>query len=290
MGKRTVSGGVIIRRNSESKELEVLLIQRAAEDNWPLRWETPRGKCDKEGYPTDAPTLAKCLRREVKEESGLDVEVLKFIDKFNYVSKEGTTTQYNFLCRMKDPEQKVKISFEHETFKWVSHPGIILLQVSTEEMKSTILKAMKMFEEFKDITVNTSINNTMGIKENYSMDSFKTFKFLKENEETNNKKLMDEGFWKQANRVMKVAGAVMTAVEITRISREVYNKYNLKCNFAHPVSKKERVGCKIKAMDEAIDAARRDINHCEYPSCREEVMIYIQKLQERKKKLQYSLF
>jgi len=112
-----VSGAVIIKTNDEGRD-SVLLIQRSSDDHFPLHWETPRGKCDK----GDKYKLIQCLKREVKEETGLDIIPIKYINKFEYLADEGTrkSTQYNFLCKLKNPKQEIKLSKEHQDYKWIS--------------------------------------------------------------------------------------------------------------------------------------------------------------------------
>ena len=44
--KMNAAAGVIVRIGDNDRR-NVLLIQRAADDHWPLHWEFPRGKCDK---------------------------------------------------------------------------------------------------------------------------------------------------------------------------------------------------------------------------------------------------
>lgn len=129
-----VSGAVILQTNDEGTK-SVLLIQRAHEDNWPDVFEFPRGKCDK----GDKNKLEQCLKREVKEETGLDVEILEYIDKYEYLADEGKrkSTQYNFLCKLKNPNQEIKLSKEHQDYKWVQSVGEVELLVPSE-MKKTI--------------------------------------------------------------------------------------------------------------------------------------------------------
>lgn len=131
-----VAGAVILKFNDE-KTKSILLIQRAADDNWPLIFEFPRGKAE------ENEDLKECLKREVKEETGLDINILEYIDKFEYIAEHGKrkTTQYNFLCKMKDPNQKIKLSKEHQDFKWVSSVGEVELLVPSE-MKKTISKVL----------------------------------------------------------------------------------------------------------------------------------------------------
>ena len=160
--KRKVGCGIVIRDNNGSFEL--LLIQRSKDDHWPLYWESPRGGCDKLDKPE---AVIDCIKREVKEESGLDVTPIQFIDRFNYLNKEKKTltTQHNYLCKMKDKHQEIKLSKEHQDYKWIeiSKHAQIQLLVSSKEMYHTIMKALDMITK-DGINVNIPINNTI-IKE-----------------------------------------------------------------------------------------------------------------------------
>jgi 8-oxo-dGTP diphosphatase len=134
----SVTGAVILKKNEEGKN-SVLLIQRAADDHWPLVWEFPRGKCDK----GDKDKLHECLKREVKEETGLKIEIGDFINKYEYIADQGTrkSTQYNYFCKLNPPNQEIKLSKEHDDFKWVQSVGEIELLVPTE-MKKTISQVL----------------------------------------------------------------------------------------------------------------------------------------------------
>ena len=117
----------LVKREEQLKE--ELLIQRAKKDHWPLFWEFPRGHVE------HGESIIKGLKREVKEEVGLDVEVIKYIGKFKYSSDEKETTQYNYLCEMKNPNQRVKISFEHDDYRWVQTFGECELLIPSEMKK-----------------------------------------------------------------------------------------------------------------------------------------------------------
>jgi 8-oxo-dGTP pyrophosphatase MutT (NUDIX family) len=152
--KVNVSGGIIFKEQRGEKPA-LLLIQRAKDDHWPNFFEFPRGKCD--NGPNEG--LIACLKREVKEESGLDIIPLKFIDKFSYTADEGKrlSTQHNYLCKMKDPEQKVKLSKEHQGYQWITTPGEAELTV-LPEMKRSIMKAFELIDPDTQL-VNYPKNN-----------------------------------------------------------------------------------------------------------------------------------
>lgn len=133
-----VAGGVIIREDVDGNQ-QVLIIKRSPDDHWPNHWEFPRGKCD-HGKHED---LMHCLKREVREESGLIIEPRFMIDSFQYLADNGTrlTTQINYLCYMKNQDQKVKLSKEHSEYKWISNVGEAELLV-VPDMKRTIAKVL----------------------------------------------------------------------------------------------------------------------------------------------------
>jgi 8-oxo-dGTP diphosphatase len=166
--KTNVSGGIIFKEQPDEKPA-LLLIQRAKDDHWPNFWEYPRGGCNKNE------ALIECLKREVKEESGLDIIPIKLIDKFSYTANEGKrlSTQHNFLCKMKDPNQKVKLSKEHQGYQWITTPGEAELTV-LPEMKRSIIKAFKLIDPDtqlvnypeNDFTPNQTIKeNIMNLQE-----------------------------------------------------------------------------------------------------------------------------
>ncbi len=128
-----VAAGLIVKEGENGEKL-LLLIQRAADDHWPNFWEAPRGKCDK----PKGENLIHCLKREVKEETGLDVIPDEEIDTFEYLADKGTRKSicHNFLCRMKDPNQKVKLSKEHQNFKWIQSVGEAEMLVLPDQKKS----------------------------------------------------------------------------------------------------------------------------------------------------------
>jgi mutator protein MutT len=128
-----VAAGVIVRIG-DNRRRNVLLIQRAADDHWPLHWEFPRGKCDK----PIGEDLIHCLKREVKEETGLDVKPIELIDKIEYLADGGTRKSicHNYLCMLNDPDQEIKLSKEHDSYKWISEMGEVELMVMPEQKKT----------------------------------------------------------------------------------------------------------------------------------------------------------
>jgi len=93
---------------------KLLLVKRATDDVMkPSVWEIPGGRLSLGEDPKEG------LKREVKEETGIDIEVLHPINVRHFVrSDKQTITMLIFLCRAEDRE--VKLSEEHSDFVWAS--------------------------------------------------------------------------------------------------------------------------------------------------------------------------
>ena len=86
-------GGVVVHRN------RVLLIRRGGE---PLKgeWSIPGGLLEV------GEELSQAARRELKEETGIDVEPLEIVEVFDRVFRQGRRVRYHYVivdyvCRLK---------------------------------------------------------------------------------------------------------------------------------------------------------------------------------------------
>ena len=96
------------------KDEKLLILKRASDDvQKPDIWEIPGGRLELGEDPREG------IKRETKEETGLDVEVLHPINVRHFVRDDGQTiTMIIFLC--KALQDNVKISKEHSEFDWVA--------------------------------------------------------------------------------------------------------------------------------------------------------------------------
>jgi 8-oxo-dGTP diphosphatase len=93
---------------------EVLLLKRSrAKDHAPGEWETGSGGILSGEMPVAA------VVREAKEETGLDVEVVRPIDAFHFYRgvERRETIGITFHCHVRDGA--LRLSDEHEEAKWV---------------------------------------------------------------------------------------------------------------------------------------------------------------------------
>lgn len=72
----------------------VLAAQRSASMSMPLKWEFPGGKVD------HGESLEECLRRELVEEMGIDVQVKKKLPASTHVYPTFTVTLHPFVCSL----------------------------------------------------------------------------------------------------------------------------------------------------------------------------------------------
>jgi len=77
----TTSGGVIFRRNSQTKELEILLIKDAKN-----RWTIPKGHVEEGEEPRET------AEREIREETGLqEMRVMNWLGKVHFRYRRNHT-------------------------------------------------------------------------------------------------------------------------------------------------------------------------------------------------------
>ena len=104
-------GVKILLKNKDGKYL-VLLRSAEKYPNVGAKWEIPGGRLDL----GEDPILG--LMREVREETGLYVDVLFPMSVRHFVRDDGQIiTMLVFLCKPKGGE--IKLSEEHECFDWI---------------------------------------------------------------------------------------------------------------------------------------------------------------------------
>lgn len=108
---------------------EILFVKRSENDSFlPGSWELPGGGVE---YGEN---IEKTLRREIKEECGLDAEVGFPVAASDYYmkddKKEIQRVEIIFLCKLINPTQTIILSREHSEYKWVSSNKISELELS----------------------------------------------------------------------------------------------------------------------------------------------------------------
>jgi len=130
--QKIVLAGAIIKNN------KILIVQRHKDENiFPNMWELPSGKRE------FLEPSEHSLLREIKEETGIDVEIIMPFSVFDYeIEKENEikdSTQITFLVKPTNSFE-VKLSSEHQDFRWIDKNKINDYNL-TEKTKNVIKDA-----------------------------------------------------------------------------------------------------------------------------------------------------
>ncbi len=127
----------IIRREGG----DILIIRRSNVDSFNSGiWETVGGGMDE----SDA-TPQEALRREIREEVGLEVKVREPFNVFTFINNEGETKiGITFVCDLIEGE--VILSQEHSEFKWIN-PSNFYKEESIESLHREIGNYASRFTE-----------------------------------------------------------------------------------------------------------------------------------------------
>lgn len=89
---------------------QILITQRSAQMPHPLKWEFPGGKV-KEGE-----SVEECIRREIREELGLQVEVERLLPSVRHSYGSYPIVLIPLVCTPKAGEV---VLAEHRAFQWI---------------------------------------------------------------------------------------------------------------------------------------------------------------------------
>ena len=126
---KEVTAAIILKDN------KVLIAQRAPEDNLAGKWEFPGGKIE------HGETLQECLKREIREELDVEIEVLDFFGESIYAYHSGTIKLMAFWCQWISGDFTLKV---HSHIAWVSHVELDLYDFApadiplVEKLKSVL--------------------------------------------------------------------------------------------------------------------------------------------------------
>lgn len=108
---------LVVKRNKNSKFL-------------PSYYELPGGKIE------DGEELHEALKREILEELNVNVEVLNPFHAFTYHFNGLYMIEIAYFIRLDDNIKNLKLSDEHEDFKWVSKDEIDNYKISDNEKEA----------------------------------------------------------------------------------------------------------------------------------------------------------
>lgn len=126
-----VTAGFIQKKNGE-----FLIVKRAVDDDFQANfWEIPGGKLDL------GEDILEGLKREVNEESGLDITVVYPLYTYKYTHPDNAEKEYleiQFYCRLVNEEQQVTLSNEHAAYEWITFDRIDQFSPMSDETRDIL--------------------------------------------------------------------------------------------------------------------------------------------------------
>ncbi|KKQ35014.1 MAG: Hydrolase, NUDIX family [Microgenomates group bacterium GW2011_GWA2_37_6] len=107
----------------QNEKGEILFTKRADGEKFlPGFWELPGGGVEYGETPQES------LKREIQEECGIDIEIVKPISANSYFIEDLQRIEICFLCKALSTD--VKLSSEHSDYKWLKMSEIGEIRVS----------------------------------------------------------------------------------------------------------------------------------------------------------------
>lgn len=105
--------GIAVKAFIVNEKKEVLILRRRKDDvHRPGTWDIPGGRLNQGESPFDG------MKREVKEETNLEIEVKSPLQIHYFTREDGQQiTMIVFLCR--PLSKNIKLSEEHMEYRWV---------------------------------------------------------------------------------------------------------------------------------------------------------------------------
>jgi len=117
---------------------QILFTKRADDEEFMSGyWELPGGGMDYGETPEE------CIKREIMEECGIEIEILKPASVNVYYMREVQRIEICFLC--KPITQDIKLSHEHSDFRWLDISEVGSIKVSSY-IKKVLKSASKNIE------------------------------------------------------------------------------------------------------------------------------------------------
>ena len=138
--REPTAGGIVFRRNSKTKEIEILLIQDAKN-----RWTIPKGHIE------EGESSKQTAAREIGEETGLkDVKIMQWLGKINFRYRRQQSlvlmTTEIFLVHALGDTDALKPEEWMNGIKWFS-TSQALDKIEYEDIGKLILIALKKIRQ-----------------------------------------------------------------------------------------------------------------------------------------------
>lgn len=95
---------------------KVLICQRSPKMSLALKWEFPGGKVE------EGESKEQCLKREIKEELGLGIQIQEALPYITHHYPDFSITLYPFICKITSGEAH---PFEHSALEWSTFSDLL---------------------------------------------------------------------------------------------------------------------------------------------------------------------
>lgn len=119
------------------KNKKFLMLKLSKENSPSEKWIFPGGRLEDEDKPKQA------LKREVKEETNLDINILSPCDVAMWGKEGGHRYAVFFICKFISGE--IKLSKEHQDFKWFSFNEINNIEFHDSSFKKVLKNVDRNF-------------------------------------------------------------------------------------------------------------------------------------------------
>lgn len=129
---------VCVTAHIRNEDTILIALRSTTDDFLPGHWEQVGGGLESGEDPVSG------LQREVKEETGLSVEVIKPYYVYHYITDEkDSVIEITFICKVVGSSE-ISLSPEHQQHKWITVDEVDSVQPMTDMVKEAIKKG---FEE-----------------------------------------------------------------------------------------------------------------------------------------------
>lgn len=118
----------------KDKDKALIALRSADDDFLPGHWEQVGGSLDSGENPVDG------LKREVKEETGLSIEVVRPYYVYHYIDEvKDSVVEIAFICKAVGSNEVI-LSSEHQEYKWITADEVDSVLPMTDMVREAIKK------------------------------------------------------------------------------------------------------------------------------------------------------